>query len=58
MRAREFVIETTSAGVTSAGGIAPVVMPMGTLIKRGDNVTFGKYVNTKRKRRNYQNAKG
>ena len=29
MRAREFITETTTAG-----GIAPVVMPMGTMIKR------------------------
>lgn len=57
MRAREFIQENTSAGATSAGGIAPVIMPMGTLIKRGDTVTFGKYTDTKRKRGKTKNVK-
>ena len=39
MRAREFVAETTTAG-----GIAPVSMPMGTVSRNGGSLLTGKYV--------------
>jgi hypothetical protein len=39
MRAREFITETG----TTAGGIAPVSMPMGTLSRNGGSLLTGKY---------------
>ena len=40
MRAQEFIAETS----TTAGGIAPVSMPMGTLSRNGGSMLTGKYV--------------
>jgi hypothetical protein len=40
MRAREFIAETS----TTAGGIAPVSMPMGTVSRNGGSLLTGKYV--------------
>ena len=40
MRAREFIAETG----TTAGSIAPVSMPMGTLSRNGGSMLTGKYV--------------
>jgi hypothetical protein len=41
MRAREFIAETS----TTAGGIAPVSMPMGTVSRNGGSLLSGKYTN-------------
>jgi hypothetical protein len=41
MRAREFIAETS----TTAGGIAPVSMAMGTLSRNGGSLLAGKYTN-------------
>ena len=41
MRAREFIAETS----TTAGGIAPVSMPMGTVSRNGGSLLAGKYTN-------------
>ena len=43
MRASE-ITESASAGTSSAGGIAPVSMPMGTLSRSGGSLLAGKYV--------------
>jgi hypothetical protein len=40
MRAREFITETG----TTAGSIAPVSMPMGTVSRNGGSLLTGKYV--------------
>jgi hypothetical protein len=40
MRAQEFIAETS----TTAGGIAPVSMPMGTVSRNGGSMLTGKYV--------------
>ena len=40
MRAREFIAETS----TTAGSIAPVSMPMGTVSRNGGSLLTGKYV--------------
>jgi len=40
MRAREFIAETG----TTAGSIAPVAMPMGTVSRSGGSLLTGKYV--------------
>ena len=41
MRAREFIAETS----TTAGGIAPVSMAMGTISRNGGSLLAGKYTN-------------
>lgn len=41
MRAREFIAETG----TTAGGIAPVSMAMGTVSRNGGSLLSGKYTN-------------
>jgi len=41
MRAREFIAETS----TTAGGIAPVSMSMGTVSRNGGSLLSGKYTN-------------
>ena len=41
MRAQEFITETS----TTAGGIAPVSMAMGTLSRNGGSLLAGKYTN-------------
>jgi len=42
MQVRE-IVESASAGASSAGGIAPVSMPMGTLSRSGGYLLTGKY---------------
>ena len=42
MRAYE-ITESASAGVSSAGGIAPVAMPMGMTSRSGGSLLTGKY---------------
>jgi hypothetical protein len=46
MRAREFVVETASAGATGSGSVATVAQPMGTVITRTQNRAPGKYKNS------------
>jgi hypothetical protein len=41
MRAREFIAETS----TTAGGIAPVSIAMGTISRNGGSLLAGKYTN-------------
>ena len=41
MRAQEFITETS----TTAGGIAPVSMAMGTVSRNGGSLLSGKYTN-------------
>jgi hypothetical protein len=43
MRASE-ITESASAGASSAGGIAPVSMPMGMTSRSGGSLLSGKYV--------------
>jgi hypothetical protein len=43
MRAYE-IMENASAGASSAGGVAPVSMPMGTVSRNGGSLLSGKYV--------------
>jgi hypothetical protein len=42
MRARE-IVESASAGATSAGSVATVAAPMGTITRNGGNLLSGKY---------------
>jgi len=37
------IAESASAGASSAGGIAPVAMPMGVLSRSGGSLLTGKY---------------
>ena len=47
MRAREFVAENASAGVTGSGNIATVAQPLGGMITRNSGTFFsGKYSNS------------
>ena len=64
MRAHE-IVESASAGASSAGGIAPVPMPMGTLSRSGGSLLTGKYVtgsdptpNTPKEYKRNKNARG
>jgi hypothetical protein len=43
MKIRE-IMETASAGASSASGVAPVAMPMGTIARNGGSMLTGKYV--------------
>jgi len=61
MRAREFIAETS----TTAGGIAPVSMAMGTQSRNGGSLLTGKYVtssdptpNTPKEYKRNKNARG
>ncbi len=59
MRAREFIAETT----TTAGGIAPVSMAMGTVSRNGGSLLSGKYTNdptpnTPKEYKRNKNARG
>ena len=38
------IMETASAGASSAGGVAPVAMPMGMIARNGGSMLTGKYV--------------
>jgi hypothetical protein len=42
MQVRE-IVESASAGASSAGGIAPVAMPLGTVSRSGGSLLTGKY---------------
>ena len=64
MRASE-IMETASAGASTAGGIAPVAMPMGMLSRSGGSMLSGKYVtgsdptpNTPKEYKRNKNARG
>ena len=64
MRASE-IMETASAGVTGAGGIAPVSQPMGMVSRSGGSLLAGKYVtgsdptpNTPKEYKRNKNARG
>ena len=47
MRAQEFIMEEASACSTVSGGIAPVEMPLGPVIRRNAGSFFsGKYMNS------------
>ena len=64
MRASE-IVENASAGASSAGGIAPVAMPMGMLSRSGGSLLTGKYTtasdptpNTPKEYKRNKNARG
>jgi hypothetical protein len=64
MRAYE-ITESASAGASSAGGIAPVSMPMGMTSRSGGSMLSGKYVtesdptpNTPREYKRNKHARG
>jgi hypothetical protein len=59
MRAREFIAETS----TTAGGMAPVSMAMGTVSRNGGSLLSGKYTddptpNTPKEYKRNKNARG
>ena len=64
MQIRE-IVESASAGASSAGGIAPVSMPMGMVSRSGGSLLSGKYVtgsdptpNTPKEYKRNKNARG
>jgi hypothetical protein len=64
MRASE-IVESASAGASTAGGIAPVSMPMGMLSRSGGSLLTGKYTtasdptpNTPKEYKRNKNARG
>ena len=64
MRMHE-IMETASAGASSAGGVAPVAMPMGMIARNGGSMLTGKYVtssdptpNTPKEYKRNKNARG
>ena len=64
MRASE-IVENASAGASSAGGIAPVAMPMGVVSRSGGSLLTGKYTtasdptpNTPKEYKRNKNARG
>ncbi len=64
MRAHE-IVENASAGASSAGGIAPVAMPMGVVSRSGPSLLTGKYTtasdptpNTPKEYKRNKNARG
>ena len=64
MRASE-IVESASAGASSASGIAPVSMPMGMTSRSGGSMLSGKYVtgsdptpNTPKEYKRNKNARG
>ena len=59
------IMETASAGASSAGGVAPVAMPMGVIARNGGSMLTGKYVtssdptpNTPKEYKRNKNARG
>ena len=59
------IMETASAGASSAGGVAPVAMPMGRIARNGGSMLTGKYVtssdptpNTPKEYKRNKNARG
>jgi hypothetical protein len=64
MNIRE-IMETASAGASSAGGVAPVSMPMGRIARSGGSMLTGKYItssdptpNTPKEYKRNKNARG
>jgi hypothetical protein len=64
MQIRE-IVESASAGASSAGGIAPVSMPMGMVSRSGGSMLSGKYTtgsdptpNTPKEYKRNKNARG
>jgi hypothetical protein len=64
MRAHE-IVESASAGASSAGGIAPVSMPIGMVSRSGGSLLSGKYTtasdptpNTPKEYKRNKNARG
>jgi hypothetical protein len=64
MRAHE-IVESASVGASTAGGIAPVAMPMGVQSRSGGSLLAGKYVtdsdptpNTPKEYKRNDNARG
>jgi hypothetical protein len=64
MKIRE-IMETASAGASSAGGVAPVSMPMGMISRSGGSMLTGKYItssdptpNTPKEYKRNKNARG
>jgi hypothetical protein len=64
MQVRE-IVESASAGASSAGGIAPVAMPLGTVSRSGGSLLSGKYTtdsdptpNTPKEYKRNKNARG
>jgi len=64
MRASE-IVENASVGASSAGGIAPVAMPMGMVSRSGGSLLAGKYTtasdptpNTPKEYKRNKNARG
>lgn len=64
MQIRE-IVESASAGASSAGGIAPVSMPMGVVSRSGGSLLTGKYTtgsdptpNTPKEYKRNKNARG
>jgi hypothetical protein len=64
MQIRE-IVESASAGASSAGGIAPVSQPMGMQSRSGGSMLAGKYVtgsdptpNTPKEYKRNKNARG
>ena len=56
MRAREFIQEDATAGATSAGSIATIAVPVGSIITRPQMPKTAKYSNSVRsitKRKKY-----
>jgi hypothetical protein len=59
------IAESASTGASSAGGIAPVAMPMGMLSRSGGSLLTGKYTtgsdptpNTPKEYKRNKNARG
>ena len=59
------IAESASAGASSAGGIAPVAMPMGVVSRSGGSLLTGKYTtgsdptpNTPKEYKRNKNARG
>ena len=59
------IVESASAGASSAGGIAPVAMPLGMLSRSGGSLLTGKYTtgsdptpNTPKEYKRNKNARG
>ena len=64
MRAHE-IVESASAGASTAGSIAPLSMPMGMVSRSGGSMLTGKYVtgsdptpNTPKEYKRNKNARG
>jgi hypothetical protein len=62
MKMRE-IMETASAGATSAGSMAPVAQPLGTVSRSGNNLLSGKYTtdptpNTPKEYKRNKHARG